>query len=40
MKFPTISKTHIHLNKDYGNETLKEAATTKFLGLQIDTRME
>jgi hypothetical protein len=39
MKFPTNSKTNINLNRDYGNDTLTEAATTIFLGLQMDIKL-
>jgi hypothetical protein len=39
MKFPPNSKTHINLKKDNGNETLKEAAPTKSLGLKIYTNL-
>lgn len=39
MKFSTNSKSHIHLNKDYGDDTLTEAAKPKFLGLHMDIKL-
>jgi len=34
-----LTVKHINLKKDYGNDTLTAAATTKFPGLQMDINL-
>jgi hypothetical protein len=39
MKFCANNKTCVNLNIGYGNKTIREVETTKFLGLQIDNNL-